>query len=166
MMVGEDVEKEMVESQEMKHNLLSPPPGTKKARKRVGRGTGSGHGKTSCRGSKGQNSRSGGGVRPGFEGGQMPLARRLPKRGFYNPFRVEYQAVNVSQLEAFDAGSEIDPALLLSRKLVRKASMPVKILGKGDITRAVTVKAHAVSAAAKEKIEKAGGRIELIAAPK
>jgi large subunit ribosomal protein L15 len=166
MTAGEDVEKEMVESQEMKHHLLSPAPGTKKDRKRVGRGSGSGHGKTSCRGHKGQKSRSGGGVRPGFEGGQMPLARRLPKRGFHNPFRVEYQAVNVSQLEAFEAGSEIDPQVLLGRKLVRKAAMPVKILGKGDITRAVTVKAHAVSASAKEKIEKAGGRVELIAAPK
>lgn len=154
----------MVESQEMKLNLLSPAPGTKKNRKRVGRGTGSGHGKTSCRGSKGQKARSGGGVRPGFEGGQMPLARRLPKRGFHNPFRVEYQPVNVSQLESFEAGSEINPAVLLEKKLVRKAAMPVKILGKGDITRAVAVKAHAVSAAAKEKIEKAGGSVELITA--
>ena len=154
----------MDESQEMKLNLLRPAPGTKKSPKRVGRGTGSGHGKTSCRGSKGQNSRSGGGVRPGFEGGQMPLARRLPKRGFHNPFRVEYQPVNVSQLETFAAGSEIDPAGLHTKKLVRKLGMPVKILGKGDITRAVTVKAHAVSATAREKIEKAGGRVELIAA--
>jgi large subunit ribosomal protein L15 len=158
------MEKEMVESQEMKLNLLSPAPGTKKDRKRVGRGTGSGHGKTSCRGSKGQKARSGGGVRPGFEGGQMPLARRLPKRGFHNPFRIEYQPVNVSQLESFEAGSEINPAVLFEKKLVRKAAMPVKVLGKGEITRALTVKAHAVSAAAKEKIEKAGGSVELITA--
>lgn len=151
---------------DMKLNLLGPARGARKAPKRVGRGTGSGHGKTSCRGSKGQTSRSGGGVRPGFEGGQMPLARRLPKRGFYNVFRVEYQAVNVGRLGIFEPGSEIDPQSLLNRRLIRRKGLPVKILGNGEVNRPLTVKAHAVSAAARKKIEEAGGSIELIAAGK
>ena len=155
-----------MEPGEMKLNALRPAAGTKKSPKRVGRGSGSGHGKTSCRGSKGQGSRSGSGVRPGFEGGQMPLARRVPKRGFTNIFRVEYQVVNVGQLGAFEAGGEIDPEQLLGKRLVRRKGRPVKVLGKGEITRALTVKVHAVSEAARRKIETAGGTVELITAVK
>jgi large subunit ribosomal protein L15 len=151
---------------EMKLNALRPAARTKKSPKRVGRGTGSGHGKTSCRGGKGQTARSGSGVRPGFEGGQMPLARRLPKRGFTNIFRVEYQVVNVGQLGAFEAGSEIDPEHLRGKRLVRRKGRPVKVLGKGEITQALTVKVHAVSEAARRKIETAGGTVELITAAK
>ena len=148
----------------MKLHHLRPPKGTRKSPKRVGRGTGSGHGKTSCRGQKGQNSRSGGGVRPGFEGGQMPLARRLPKRGFHNIFRVEYQVVNVGRLGVFESGAEVDLEGLRGRRMIRKPDAPVKILGKGDISHALTVKVHAVSATARKKIEEAGGRVELIGA--
>lgn len=151
-----------MEQGEMKLHHLRPPKGTKTNPKRVGRGTGSGHGKTSCRGHKGQNSRSGGGVRPGFEGGQMPLARRLPKRGFKNIFRVEYQVVNVSRLDVFGSGTEVDPAGLLAKRMIRKKEKPVKILGKGEISLPLTVKVHAVSETARKKIEAAGGRIELI----
>ncbi len=151
-----------MEQGEMKLHQLRPPKGTKKSPKRVGRGTGSGHGKTSCRGQKGQSSRSGGGVRPGFEGGQMPLARRLPKRGFHNIFRVEYQVVNVSRLGVFEAGAEVDLEGLRGRRMIRKPDAPVKILGKGDIAHPLTVRVHAVSATARKKIEDAGGRIELI----
>jgi large subunit ribosomal protein L15 len=151
-----------MEQGEMKLHHLRPPKGTKTNPKRVGRGTGSGHGKTSCRGQKGQNSRSGGGVRPGFEGGQMPLARRLPKRGFKNIFRVEYQVVNVSRLDVFESGTEVNPEGLLTRRMIRKKEKPVKILGKGEIALPLTVKVHAVSETARKKIEAAGGRIELI----
>lgn len=151
-----------MEQGEMKLHHLRPAKGTKKNPKRVGRGTGSGHGKTSCRGQKGQTSRSGGGVRPGFEGGQMPLARRLPKRGFTNIFRVEYQVVNVGRLGAFESGAEVDPQGLHTRRMIRKKGMPVKILGKGDISLPLTVRVHAVSSTARKKIEDAGGRIELI----
>jgi large subunit ribosomal protein L15 len=151
---------------EMKLHLLRPAKGAKKNPKRVGRGTGSGHGKTSCRGSKGQNARSGAGTRPGFEGGQMPLARRLPKRGFTNIFRVEYQVVNVGQLASFESGSEITPDMLRDRKFVRRKGDPVKILGGGDVALPLTVKAHAVSETARRKIEAAGGKIELIGAGK
>jgi large subunit ribosomal protein L15 len=147
---------------EIKLHQLRPAKGAKKNPKRVGRGTGSGHGKTSCRGSKGQRSRSGSGVRPGFEGGQMPLARRLPKRGFTNIFRVEYQVVNVDQLGSFDTGTEVDVEALRVRKLVRRAGTPVKILGKGELTQPVTVKVHAVSEGARKKIEAAGGKVELL----
>ena len=147
---------------EMKLHLLRPAKGSKKAPKRVGREAGSGHGKTSCRGGKGQTARSGSGVRRGFEGGQMPLARRLPKRGFCNIFRTEYQVVNVGQLEVFDSGSEIDHALLVSKRLVRRSKDMVKVLAKGEIARPLTVKVHAVSAAARKKIESAGGKVELI----
>jgi large subunit ribosomal protein L15 len=140
---------------------LAPAPGSRKKRKRVGRGPGSGHGKTSCRGHKGQNSRSGGGVKPGFEGGQMPLQRRLPKRGFTNIFQKTFSIVNVSSLEKLEE-SEITPEVLIKEGLVRKIQDGVKILGNGELTRAVTVKAHAFSASAKEKIEKAKGTAEVI----
>jgi large subunit ribosomal protein L15 len=140
---------------------LAPAPGSRKKRKRVGRGPGSGHGKTSCRGHKGQNSRSGGGVKPGFEGGQMPLQRRLPKRGFTNIFRKSFTIVNVGSLEKLEE-SDITPEVLIKEGLVRKIQDGVKILGNGQLTRAVTVTAHAFSASAKEKIEKAKGTAEVI----
>ena len=147
----------------MSLNLLRPAPGTKKAAKRVGRGTGSGHGKTSCRGENGQRSRSGPGLRPGFEGGQMPLSRRLPKRGFRNIFRVAFQVVNVGQLQPFGAGEKIDPEMLRGKRLVRRRTAPVKILGVGEITHPLTVRVHAVSDSARKKIEAAGGQVELLA---
>jgi len=135
---------------------------TQKKRKRVGRGNGSGHGKTSGRGHKGQGARAGGGPRPGFEGGQMPLQRRIPKRGFHNPFKKKYALINVGQLEALDAGSEVSPELLRGRGLVRSRGDRVKILGNGSLSKALTVKAHGFSSQAKEKIEAAGGRVEAL----
>ncbi|MDH3442399.1 MAG: 50S ribosomal protein L15 [Deltaproteobacteria bacterium] len=142
---------------------LTPAPGSSKNRKRVGRGDGSGHGKTSTRGHKGQGSRSGGGTRPGFEGGQMPLQRRLPKRGFHNPFRIATAVVNLNQLEGFPADSEITPQELAERGIVRGKNRRVKILGDGSLSKALTIKAHGFSAKAKEKIEASGGKAELIA---
>ncbi|HXG51049.1 MAG TPA: 50S ribosomal protein L15 [candidate division Zixibacteria bacterium] len=148
----------------MKLSDLKPAAGSKKKRKRVGRGDGSGHGKTSGRGHKGQGARSGGNVAPGFEGGQMPLQRRLPKRGFHNPFRVETAVVNLKQLEeVFPAGAEVTPEALAEAGLVRGRGKRVKILGDGSLTKALTVKAHGFSASAREKIEGCGGKIELIA---
>lgn len=141
---------------------LSPAEGSKKDVKRVGRGHGSGWGKTSGKGHKGQNARSGGGVRPGFEGGQMPLARRIPKRGFNNIFAAKMAAVNVSSLEIFKEGTEVDAELLLASGLVKKIDNGVKILGNGELTKKLTVKADAFSASAKEKIEKAGGKAEVM----
>ena len=141
---------------------LSPAEGSKKDVKRVGRGHGSGWGKTSGKGHKGQNARSGGGVRPGFEGGQMPLARRIPKRGFNNIFAAKMAAVNVSSLEIFKEGTEVDAELLLASGLVKNIDNGVKILGDGELTKNLTVKADAFSASAKEKIEKAGGKAEVM----
>jgi large subunit ribosomal protein L15 len=141
---------------------LKPAPGSKKRRKRVGRGDGSGHGKTAGRGHKGHKARTGGGSRPGFEGGQMPLVRRVPKRGFRNPFRKEYAVVNLKQLESFEAGTEVTPELLRDRGLIRKGAAPVKVLGDGELGKALTVKAHRFSARAAEKIEAAGGKAERI----
>ncbi len=144
---------------------LKPFAGSKHREKRVGRGPGSGHGKTSCRGQKGQRARSGGGVPPWFEGGQMPLIRRLPKRGFRNPFRVEYKVVNVGDLaRKFSEGATVDVEALKAAGLVRGREVRVKLLGDGEIDFAVTVKVHAVSKSAREKIERAGGRVELIEA--
>lgn len=148
----------------MKLNELRPPQGSSHKRKRVGRGDGSGHGKTSCRGHKGQGARSGGGTRPGFEGGQMPLQRRLPKRGFHNPFRAEMTILNLDQLEAFPSGSEVTPALLAEAGVVRGKNPSVKILGDGSLTKPLRVKVHGCSAKAKEKIEACGGTVELLAA--
>src|SRR5512134_2100659 len=142
---------------------LTPAPGATKSRKRVGRGPGSGNGKTAGRGHKGRRSRSGGNTPPGYEGGQMPLQRRLPKRGFHNPFRTAYEVVNVGQLEAFDAGAEVTPEALRGRRLLRRGDCQLKVLGDGALTRALTVRAHAVSAAARQKIEAAGGRVEILA---
>lgn len=141
---------------------LAPPPGSRKKIKRVGRGPGSGLGKTSGRGQKGQKSRSGSGGKRGFEGGQMPIQRRMPKRGFTNPFKKEICIVNLSQLNAFDDGSVIDVAELIKAGLVTKLGDGVKILGKGELNKKLTVKANAVSSGAKEKIEKAGGSVEVI----
>jgi len=140
---------------------LKPAKGAVRNRKRVGRGPGSGSGKTSGRGHNGQWSRSGGGVKAGFEGGQMPLQRRLPKRGFTNIFRTEYSVVNLRDLDRVQDVDVIDPDLMVKLRIARKG-MPVKILAEGDLARAVTIKAHKVSAAAAAKIEKAGGKIELI----
>jgi len=146
----------------MNLSQLKPNEGSKKNRKRVGRGPGSGHGKTSCRGHKGQNCRSGGGVRRGFEGGQMPLQRRLPKRGFYNLFKKEYAIVNISDLEKFEAGSVITVEELIEKGMVKKILGGVKILGNGELHKALTVKAHKFSGAAAERIRTAGGEVEVI----
>jgi large subunit ribosomal protein L15 len=146
----------------MRLDELKPAAGSSKKRKRVGRGDGSGHGKTSCRGHKGQGARSGGNVQPGFEGGQMPLQRRLPKRGFHNPFRIEMSVVNLGQLESFPAGVEVTPESLSQQGLLTGKQRSVKILGEGSLSKALTVKAHGFSAKAKEKIEAAGGKAELI----
>jgi large subunit ribosomal protein L15 len=140
---------------------LAPASGATHYRKRVGRGPGSGHGKTSGRGHKGQGSRSGYRHQRGFEGGQMPLHRRVPKRGFTNIFRVEYDIVNLSDLDRFDAGAAVTPDILASARLTRK-SRPVKILGDGDLKKALTVSAHKFSASAKARIEAAGGRCEVL----
>ncbi|OPL16548.1 MAG: 50S ribosomal protein L15 [delta proteobacterium MLS_D] len=146
----------------MKLNELRPPAGAKKRRKRVGRGNGSGHGGTSCKGSKGQNARSGGKIKPGFEGGQMPLTRRLPKRGFRNRFRKDIMAVNVSQLRAFPEGAVVDADALIERRIIKRQGDGFKLLGKGEITVPLTVKAAGVSKAAREKIEASGGTVEVV----
>ena len=148
----------------MKLNDLRPAAGSNKKRKRVGRGEGSGHGKTSGRGHKGQGARSGAGTRPGFEGGQMPLQRRLPKRGFHNPFRVEMAVVNLEQLEVFPSGSEVTPELLVQKGMVRGKNRRVKILGDGSLSKPLTIRAHGFSSKAKEKIEASGGKVELLGA--
>jgi large subunit ribosomal protein L15 len=146
----------------MKLSDLTPAAGSNKKPKRVGRGDGSGHGKTSCRGHKGQGARSGGGTRPGFEGGQMPLQRRLPKRGFHNPFKVVATVINLDQLDGFTADSEVTPEVLAERGLVQGKNPRIKILGDGALSKPLTIKAHGFSAKAKEKIEAAGGKVELI----
>ena len=146
----------------MKLEELKSPPGANKRVKRVGRGTGSGHGKTSTRGHKGQKARSGGGVRPGFEGGQMPLQRRLPKRGFTNIFKKEYAIVNVRELNSFEDGSEINPEVLLNAGLINSIKDGVKILGDGELEKKLTVRAHKISRQAEEKITARGGRVEVI----
>ncbi len=146
----------------MKLHELSPAPGSVKDVKRIGRGHGSGQGKTAGKGHKGQNARSGGGVRPGFEGGQTALARRIPKRGFNNIFRTEYAEVNVADLNRFVDGTVVDFELLKASGLVKKELDGVKILGNGELTKNLTVKAAKFTAAAKEKIEKAGGKAEVM----
>lgn len=147
----------------MKLHELQPAPGSKKSRKRVGRGTGSGLGKTSGRGHKGQNARSGGGVRPGFEGGQNPLYRRLPKRGFNNArFATVYAIVNLDQLNRFAEGTEVTPELLLAEGVLKNPKDGIKVLGNGDLTVKLTVKAHKFSQSAADKIQAAGGKTEVI----
>ncbi|MFP3929234.1 MAG: 50S ribosomal protein L15 [Desulfobacteraceae bacterium] len=145
----------------MRVHELSPAAGSRRPKKRVGRGPGSGHGKTACRGQKGQRARSGSRLKPGFEGGQMPLQRRLPKRGFKNLFRTEYKAVNVTDLDRFEQGSRVGPEELEAAGLVGKNDM-VKLLGRGDVPHALNVRVHRVSRSARSKIEAAGGTVELI----
>ena len=146
----------------MKLHELSPAPGSTTPAWRKGRGTGSGNGKTAGKGHKGQNARSGGGVRPGFEGGQIPLYRKLPKRGFHNRFAKEIAAVNVSALNRFDDETVVDLDLLVANGLAAAAKDGLKILGNGEITKKLTVKAAVFSASAKEKIEAAGGKCEVV----
>ncbi|RMG01152.1 MAG: 50S ribosomal protein L15 [Nitrospirae bacterium] len=142
---------------------LKPAPGSRKRNKRVGRGPGSGHGKTSCKGHKGQKSRSGGTKGPGFEGGQMPLQRRLPKRGFSNqPFKKEYAIVNIDRLNALEGVESITPEVLIERGVISRLKDGLKVLGRGELKRAITVKAHAFSESALKKIEAAGGKAEVI----
>ena len=147
----------------MRQDELSPAPGSRKNRKRVGRGDGSGHGTYSGRGCKGQKSRSGCKMRPGFEGGQLPLIKRLPqKRGFVNIFRVEYNIVNLNKLNIFEPGSEVTPEALVAAGVVKSLRHPIKILAEGDINHPLIVRANKFSAAAKAKIEAAGGKVEEI----
>jgi len=146
----------------MKIQELTPAPGSRHSRKRLGRGIGSGHGKTSGRGHKGQWARSGGGVRPGFEGGQNPLYIRLPKRGFTNIHRKEYAIVNVEELNRFEAGTEVTPELLVESGVVKNPRDGIKILGEGNLQVKLTVKANKFSQSAVEKIQAAGGKTEVI----
>ncbi len=141
---------------------LSPAPGSVKSAYRKGRGHGSGNGKTAGRGNKGQKARSGGGVRVGFEGGQMPLARRIPKRGFNNIFAKRLETINVSALDKFEDGATVNVCDLLEKGILSKCEHGVKVLGNGEITKKLTVRASAFSASAKEKIEKAGGKAEVV----
>lgn len=145
----------------MKLHELSPAKGSRTKRKRVGRGPGSGHGKTSCRGHKGQKARSGGGPARGFEGGQMPLQRRLPKRGFTNLFRKEYNIINVVDLNRFDPNAEVDLATLKEKGLIRKKKDGVKLLGSGHMDHPVVIKVQRASRVARDKVEAAGGKIEI-----
>ena len=146
----------------MKLHELSPAVGSTKAPYRKGRGAGSGNGKTAGKGHKGQNARSGGGVRPGFEGGQLPIYRKLPKRGFTNHFATKYAIINLSALDAFDNGAVIDLETLVANGVIKNTFDGLKVLGDGEVTKAFTVKAAKFSASAKEKIEAAGGKAEVI----
>ncbi len=146
----------------MKMHELAPAIGSTKESKRIGRGHGSGNGKTAGKGHKGQKARAGHGMRPGFEGGQMPLQRRVPKRGFNNIFAKEWLAINVSALEVFEDGTVVDAAALEAKGIIKKACLPVKVLGNGKITKKLEVKLNAFSASAAEKINAAGGKAEVI----
>ena len=146
----------------MKLNELSPANGSRKLRRRLGRGVGSGTGKTAGRGTKGQNSRSGGGVRPGFEGGQMPLHRRLPKRGFTNIFKKEFAEINIRDLSRFENGSLVDEPALIRCGLVKGKRDGIKLLGQGEITYPLSIKVNRISKSAREKIEAAGGSVEVV----
>jgi large subunit ribosomal protein L15 len=146
----------------MKLNELSPAPGSRKEPKRLGRGLGSGTGKTAGRGSKGHKSRSGGGVRPGYEGGQMPIQRRLPKRGFTNIFRKKITVINIRDLAAFESGSLVDETALVQAGLVKGRRDGIKLLGHGEIKHSLDVRLQRISKSAREKIEAAGGRIEVV----
>lgn len=146
----------------MKLHELSPTPGARKKRVRVGRGLGSGLGKTSGRGHKGQNARSGGGVRTGFEGGQMPLYRRLPKRGFKNIFRKEYAEVNVEKLNRFEDGEVVDPVTLIEKGILKNVRDGIRVLGNGELSKKLTVRAQGFTKTAQEKIQAAGGKVEVI----
>lgn len=146
----------------MKLHELGPPEGSGKNKKRKGRGVGTGNGKTAGRGTKGQNSRSGGGIRPGFEGGQMPIHRRLPKRGFYNIFKKYYAIINVSDLERFESGSTVNEAALIQKRIIKGKYDGIKLLGDGEISYPLVVQVNNVSRAAREKIESAGGKVEVV----
>ena len=146
----------------MRIHDLSPAEGSRKKKKRIGRGPGSGHGKTACRGHKGQKSRSGGGVSPGFEGGQMPLQRRLPKRGFTNIFRKEYSLVNLRDLKGFEPNTTLDAEVLRKAGLIKGAKDGVKLLGYGEINVPLVIRVNRSSKSAREKVEAAGGRVEVI----
>jgi large subunit ribosomal protein L15 len=146
----------------MKLHELKPNPGSIKNKKRLGRGTATGQGKTAGRGQDGQNSRSGGGTRPGFEGGQMPLYRRIPKRGFTNIFATNYSEINIDTLNRFEDGAEVTPEMLKELGIVKKQLDGVKVLGRGELQKKLTVKAHKFSKSAIEKIEAAGGKVEVI----
>lgn len=147
----------------MRQERLSPSPGSRRGRKRVGRGNGSGHGTYSGRGCKGQKSRSGFRMRPGFEGGQLPIIKRLPeKRGFTNIFRTEYSVINVGMLSVFESGSEVTAERMLASGLIKSLKSPIKILADGEIDRPLVIKANKFSAAAKSKIEAAGGKVEQV----
>ena len=146
----------------MKMHELSPAFGSTKEAKRIGRGHGSGNGKTAGKGHKGQKARAGHGMRPGFEGGQMPLQRRVPKRGFNNIFAEEWAAINVSALEVFEDGAVVDATALTEKGIIKKANLPIKVLGNGNLTKKLTVKLNAFSASAAEKINSAGGKAEVI----
>ena len=145
----------------MRLDELKPTVGARKKPKRVGRGVGSGHGKTACRGSKGQNSRSGRGTKAGFEGGQMPLQRRLPKRGFHSPFKKEFAIIHVGDLNRFPKESVVEPDLLLQSGLLKKEG-PIKLLGDGELQHPLTIRVHQASKAALKKVESASGRVEVI----
>jgi large subunit ribosomal protein L15 len=145
----------------MRLDELKPPEGARKKRKRVGRGIGSGHGKTACKGSKGQNSRSGRGTKAGFEGGQMPLQRRLPKRGFRSPFKKHFAIIHVGDLNRFPEGSVVEPSLLLESGLLKKEER-VKLLSDGELQHPLTIRVHQASKAALKKVESASGRVEVI----
>lgn len=150
-----------------RQDTIAPAAGSRRKSKRVGRGVGSGHGRYSCRGLKGQNSRSGGGVAPYFEGGQLPLVKRLPAlRGFTNVFKIQYSVVNIGSLSIFEPGSIVSPKELLGSGLVKSASRPIKILAEGSIDRALVVRANGFSRVARERITEAGGRAEVIHAVK
>ncbi|MBV4419042.1 50S ribosomal protein L15 [Clostridium tyrobutyricum] len=146
----------------MKLHELKSAPGSRKAPKRVGRGTGSGLGRNAGKGENGQKARSGGGVRVGFEGGQMPLFRRIPKRGFTNIFAKEYSQINIDRLNIFEDGTEVTPQLLLQKRIIKKSKNGLKILGNGELNKKLTVKAAKFTKAAAEKIEAAGGKVEVI----
>ena len=146
----------------MKMHELSPAFGSTKEAKRIGRGHGSGNGKTAGKGHKGQKARAGHGMRPGFEGGQMPLQRRIPKRGFNNIFAEEWAAINLSALEVFEDGATVDAQVLADKGIIKKANLPVKVLGNGKLTKKLTVKLNAFSASAAEKINSVGGKAEVI----
>ena len=146
----------------MKLEELRPPEGSTKKRKRVGRGIGSGHGKTSCKGAKGQKARSGGGIKAGFEGGQMPLQRRLPKRGFRSPFKKRFALVHLKDLNRFPKDTLVEPDLLMEAGLIRDKKEPIKLLSDGELQHPLTIRVHHASKAALQKVEAASGRVEVI----
>jgi large subunit ribosomal protein L15 len=146
----------------MRLNDLSPSIGSKKKKKRIGRGPGSGHGSTSCKGDKGQKARSGASIRPGFEGGQMPLHRRIPKRGFYNIFKKEFEIINIKDLQRFEGASQIDIDVLKKSGLIKSERNKIKLLGDGEVTFPINIKVHRATMTAVEKIQSGGGKVELL----